>query len=126
MQRINKIRRISLTFYAIVLTFNLVLFIVVLGFFNQVLFLVYGYDLKLVKDTSIESFEAYRNIYKSRLPILLSLSALSAVSFIWTVRTAKNFSKWLYAILFLAFGIIALVSLTFLLFYFIIPGNVIH
>jgi hypothetical protein len=51
---------------------------------------------------------------------------LSVVSFFWIIQWKKRLKGWLYAILFLVFGLIAVISMAIVLFYFIAPSNVVQ
>jgi hypothetical protein len=109
--------------YPIILTLDVVLFIIVFFFFNRFLFILHGYDVSLIDSTSIESFKAYQEIYTSKLPILMTLFILSIICFYWTIRLSKSMNKWMYAFLFLAVGTITFISSVGLFFYFFLPSR---
>jgi hypothetical protein len=112
--------------YFIIVLMTLLLFIMVTGYFNQTLFILYGYDLRLLNSSSVESFEAYRKIGKIKLPILTALVILSAASFIWTLKSTDNLNKWIYRIFFAAFAVITILAIVFIFFYFIVPSNILQ
>jgi hypothetical protein len=116
----------SIRFFFLVITFNFILFILVSGFFNQFLFILHGFDLKLIKGTSTESFNAYRKVYNSKLPFLIFLMGLSIISFFWIIRLEHKLNRVIYSILFLVFGVVVVTSLAFVFFFCIIPTNVIQ
>jgi hypothetical protein len=125
MQRSGKMNKVPFTIiYSIILTLNLALFIIVFFFFNQVLFILHGYDVNLIDSSSVDSFSAFKEIYSSKLPVLLSLLTFSTTSFWWTIRLRNRMSKWLYAFLFLSVGIIAILSVAVVFLYFVIPSRV--
>jgi len=116
----------SIKFFFLFLTFNMALFILVSGFFNQSLFILHGYDLKLIKGTSTESFSAYRKVYNSRLTFLILLMGMSIISFFWIIRLERKLNRAIYSILFLVFGVVAVTAVAFVFFFCIVPTNVIQ
>jgi hypothetical protein len=127
MQKTNKLHKeFSMVFFFFFITFNLALFILSIGFFNEALFILHGIDLNLLENYSVESFIAFRNIRSSKLIILLMQMILSIVSFYWTLRLRQRLNKWFYSILFLVYLIISILSIVFVFFYFMMPGNMLQ
>ncbi len=114
-------QNVVLNIYSVVVFINISLFAIVSTCFNKFLFWVYGYDLKLVNNTSIESFQAYRHIGNSKLYILILLLLLSVFCYMWTLKLQNKLRKWIYNCLFVILILIIFVSITLVIFYFIIP-----
>jgi hypothetical protein len=96
----------------------LILAVIALFFQNKFLFFLHGYDSSLIGDTKVESFIAYKNIYKSRLLLYVIgfLSSLVALFF-----SNKSNSKLIFTISLL----LGLLFLAMIFFYFFLPKKII-
>lgn len=97
----------------------LILAVIALFFQNKFLFFLHGYDSSLIGDTKVESFIAYKNIYKSRLLLYVIgfLSSLVALFF-----SNKSNSKLIFTISLL----LGLLFLAMIFFYFFLPKKIIQ
>jgi hypothetical protein len=117
-------QNVVLNIYSVVAFINISLFAIVATYFNKFLFWIYGYDLKLVNKSYVESFQAYRHIGNSKLYILILLLLLSVFTFMWTLKLQNKLRKWLYNCLFVILILIIFVSITLVIFHLIIPTKI--
>ena len=118
------IKNNSVRLYYCTVLITVVLSIIVLGFINQVLFFVYGYDLNLLNTTSVASFAAYKSIFGSKLPLLFFIFILTVATFMWTIRLGKKLYKVVYSFGFLILATLMIIHLFAIIFYFIVPHRV--
>lgn len=92
--------------------------VITLFYQNKILFIIHGYDSSLIGNTDVESFIAYKNIYKSRLLLYVIGFSSSLLAIFFSNKTNNK----LITIISLLIG---LLFLTMIFLYFFLPKKMI-
>jgi len=91
--------RNNIIFFAI-LFIAITLAIAFLFFRDDFLFFINGYDIRLAKTTTAESFQAYKTIYKSKVIIVLLETFLSLITLLMSRKVFISKKYFLYRLSF--------------------------
>lgn len=86
----------------------LALTIIVVFFLNKFLFFIHGFDMNSTNNTTVDTFKAYKTIYKSKVLIIISGLIISIILLVFARKLSLQNPYWEYQ---LAYGICWLLQL---------------
>jgi hypothetical protein len=93
---------------------NILVTIMAVFFLNKFLFFIYGYDINISRGNSAEAFEAYRNIYKSKVSVILASIIISFILLFFARKLSIQNPYLVYKII---YGICGLIAIVFIILY---------
>ena len=99
----------------------LALAVLVLFFLNKFLFLIHGFDMNSTKNTTAETFKAYKTIYKSKLLVMVLGLILSIVSLLFARKISVQNPCWKYHFLYIICWLFTLIFTLLNVFLFVLP-----
>lgn len=110
--------------YFFLLVLEIALVLIAMFWLNEAVFFISGYDQALLTDYSVESFAAFREAAKLKLPYLILINLLSLCMLAWTARIGTFTPKNSFRFLMLINLALALSTAIFLFLFFSLPGRV--
>lgn len=90
----------------------LALTIIVVFFLNKFLFFIHGFDMNSTNNTTVDTFKAYKTIYKSKVLIIISGLIISIILLVFARKLSLQNPYWEYQ---LAYGICWVITIIFII-----------
>jgi len=108
--------------FVILFSLTTILTVILIFFLNKFLFYINGYHTDLIGVNSVESGEAYKHVYPSKVALFFGGFVVSAVTLILFKKTFVQNGL----LSFLIYGVCGLMAIIFLIhcfFFFLLPHN---